>query len=113
MSQLPGYKTGGTIHFVINNQIGFTTDFDDADLPPIAQHRRLWYGHRFFVNGDDPEAVVFASELATEYRQKFHPMFTWHGVLPRHGHNEGDDPKFTQPKMYDLIATHPDPRNLC
>ena len=67
----------------------------------------------FHVNGDDPEAVVFASELATEYRQKFHTdVYIDMVCYRRHGHNEGDDPKFTQPKMYDLIATHPDPREI-
>ena len=114
MSQLPGYKTGGTIHFVINNQIGFTTDFDDARSSTYSTaSAALVQAPVFHVNGDDPEAVVFASELATEYRQKFHTdVYIDMVCYRRHGHNEGDDPKFTQPKMYDLIATHPDPREI-
>jgi 2-oxoglutarate dehydrogenase E1 component len=114
MSQLPGYKTGGTIHFVINNQIGFTTDFDDARSSTYSTaSAALVQAPVFHVNGDDPEAVVFASELATEYRQKFHTdVYIDMVCYRRHGHNEGDDPKFTQPKMYEFIATHPDPREI-
>ena len=114
MSQLPGYRTGGTIHFVINNQVGFTTDYDDArssiyctDIAKIIDAPVL------HVNGDDPEAVVFASKLAVEYNQTFgKDIFIDLLCYRRHGHNESDEPKFTQPKLYNLIAKHPNPRDL-
>jgi 2-oxoglutarate dehydrogenase E1 component len=114
MSRLKGYFTGGTLHFVINNQIGFTTDFDDARSSTYCTAS----GHMvqapvFHVNGDDPEAVVFASELATAFRQKFQvDAFIDMVCYRKHGHNEGDDPKFTQPKMYEIISQHDDPREL-
>lgn len=112
MSHLKGYYTGGTIHFVINNQIGFTTDFDDArssdystSLAATVQSPVL------HVNGDDPEAVIKCVELATRYRQEFNSdIFIDMVCYRRHGHNEGDDPKFTQPKLYALIDKHANPR---
>ncbi len=114
MSQLEGYRTGGTIHFVINNQVGFTTDFEDArssiystDLAKIIDAPVL------HVNGDDPEAVVFAVQLATEYRQQFHAdIFIDMVCYRRHGHNESDEPKFTQPTLYNLISKHQNPREV-
>lgn len=114
MSQLKGYYTGGTIHFVINNQIGFTTDFDDArsafystSVASMAQCPVL------HVNGDDPEAVVYCMELAVEFRQKYNrDVFIDMVCYRRHGHNEGDDPKYTQPKMYELIGKHANPREV-
>jgi len=114
MSQLDGYYTGGTLHFVINNQVGFTTNFDDARSSTYSTAAAsLVQAPVFHVNGDDPEAVVFAILLATEYRQKFHgDVFVDMVCYRRHGHNEGDDPKFTQPKMYELIEKHPNPREI-
>lgn len=114
MSGLPGYTTGGTIHFVINNQVGFTTDFDDArtaiyctDVAKIVDAPIL------HVNGDDAEAVTFCANLAVEYRQKFgKDIFIDMLCYRRHGHNESDEPKFTQPKLYNLIAKHPNPREI-
>ncbi len=114
MSQLDGYYTGGTIHFVINNQIGFTTDFDDARSSTYCTAAAsLVQAPVFHVNGDYPEAVVWASELATEYRQKFNnDVFIDMVCYRKHGHNEGDDPKFTQPLMYNIINNHPNPREI-
>src|SRR5260221_9685173 len=114
MCNLNGYYTGGTIHFVINNQIGFTTDFDDArssdyctSLAGAVQAPVL------HVNGDDPEAVIKCAEIATRYRQEFNADFFIDMVCyRRHGHNEGDDPKFTQPKLYALIDKPPNPREV-
>ncbi|MGN6401050.1 MAG: 2-oxoglutarate dehydrogenase E1 component, partial [Flavisolibacter sp.] len=112
MSKLQGYYTGGTIHFVINNQIGFTTDFDDARSSDystsIASTIQAPVLH---VNGDDPEAVVKCSQIATRYRQEFNSdIFIDMVCYRRHGHNEGDDPKFTQPHLYALIDKHANPR---
>lgn len=114
MSQLEGYYTGGTIHFVINNQIGFTTDFDDARSSTYCTAAAsLVQAPVFHVNGDDPEAVVFAAELAAEYRQKFNnDVFIDMVCYRKHGHNEGDDPKFTQPQMYQIINEHHNPREV-
>ena len=114
MSGLEGYTTGGTIHFVINNQVGFTTDYEDArtaiyctDVAKIIDAPVL------HVNGDDAEAVTFCSQLAVEYRQKFgKDIFIDMLCYRRHGHNESDEPKFTQPKLYNLIAKHPNPREV-
>ncbi|HNT19697.1 MAG TPA: 2-oxoglutarate dehydrogenase E1 component, partial [Saprospiraceae bacterium] len=114
MSQLRGYYVGGTIHFVINNQIGFTTDFDDARTSTYSTSvATSIQAPVFHVNGDDPEAVIFCSELAAEYRQTFNTDVYIDMVCYRkHGHNESDEPKFTQPEMYKIISTHPNPREL-
>ena len=114
MSELDGYYTGGTIHFVINNQIGFTTDFDDARsadyCTSVASMLQCPVLH---VNGDDAEAVVKCSMLAVAYRQKFHEdIFIDMVCYRKHGHNEGDEPKFTQPQLYSLIDKHPNPREM-
>jgi 2-oxoglutarate dehydrogenase E1 component len=111
---LKGYRTGGTLHFVINNQIGFTTSPRNSRSSPYPSDVALMVQAPIFhVNGDDPEAVVFASKVATEYRQKFHKdavvdMFCYR----RFGHNEGDDPTFTQPLMYSKIRALPSTREI-
>ncbi|WP_132053961.1 2-oxoglutarate dehydrogenase E1 component [Pseudocnuella soli] len=112
MSDLNGYDTGGTIHFVINNQIGFTTDFDDARSSDYSTSvAGIVQAPVLHVNGDDPEAVVRCVEIATRYRQEFNAdIFIDMVCYRRHGHNEGDDPKFTQPALYALIDKHANPR---
>lgn len=114
MSLLKGYRTGGTLHFVINNQIGFTTDFDDARSSDYCtSYAATVKAPVIHVNGDDPDAVVFAVELATEYRQQFHKdIFVDMVCYRKHGHNEGDDPKYTQPHLYEMIGNHPNPREI-
>jgi len=114
MSGLPGYNTGGTIHFVINNQVGFTTDFEDARTAIYCTDvAKMIDSPVLHVNGDDAEAVTFCANLAVEYRQKFgKDIFIDMLCYRRHGHNESDEPKFTQPKLYNLIAKHPNPREI-
>ena len=114
MSSLKGYSTGGTIHFVINNQIGFTTDFDDARSSDYCTSlASMVQAPVMHVNGDDAEAVVKCVEIATRYRQEFNSdVFIDMVCYRKHGHNEGDDPKFTQPQMYALIEKHPNPREV-
>ena len=112
MCQLNGYKTGGTIHFVINNQIGFTTDFDDARSANYCTSiAAMVQAPVIHVNGDDAEAVVKAVQIATTYRQLFkNDIFIDMVCYRKHGHNEGDDPKYTQPQLYSLIEQHKNPR---
>jgi len=114
MSNLRGYYTGGTIHFVINNQIGFTTDFDDARSADYATSiAAMVQAPVLHVNGDDAEAVVKCAEIATRYRQKFNSdIFIDMVCYRKHGHNEGDDPKYTQPQLYALIDKHQNPREI-
>ena len=114
MCNLEGYYTGGTLHFVINNQIGFTTDFEDARSSDYCTSlAAAVQAPVFHVNGDDPEAVIKCVEIATRYRKEFNADFFIDMVCyRRHGHNEGDDPKFTQPHLYALIEKHPNPREV-
>jgi 2-oxoglutarate dehydrogenase E1 component len=114
MSNLKGYYTGGTMHFVINNQIGFTTDFTDARSADYCTSvAALVKAPVFHVNGDDPEAVVKAVQIATHYRQEFNSdIFIDMVCYRKHGHNEGDEPKFTQPQLYALIDKHLNPREV-
>ena len=114
MSNLKGYYVGGTIHFVINNQIGFTTDFDDARSSDYSTSLAgMVQAPVLHVNGDDAEAVVKASQIATLYRQEFNSdIFIDMVCYRRHGHNEGDEPKFTQPQLYALIDKHLNPREV-
>ncbi|HMG82867.1 MAG TPA: 2-oxoglutarate dehydrogenase E1 component [Ferruginibacter sp.] len=114
MCKLKGYYTGGTIHFVINNQIGFTTDFDDARSSDYCTSiAAMVNAPVLHVNGDDPETVVKAVQIATHYRQEFNnDIFIDMVCYRKHGHNEGDEPKFTQPQLYSLIDKHLNPREV-
>jgi 2-oxoglutarate dehydrogenase E1 component len=114
MSNLKGYYTGGTMHLVINNQIGFTTDFDDARSSDYCTSiASTVQAPVFHVNGDDAEAVVKVAEIAARYRQEFNSdIFIDLLCYRKHGHNEGDEPKFTQPSLYALIEKHPNPREV-
>jgi 2-oxoglutarate dehydrogenase E1 component len=109
LSDLKGYRTGGSLHFIVNNQIGFTTyPRYSRSSPYPSDVAKMIDAPIFHVNGDDPEAVVFAAKVAIEFRQKFHkPVVIDMFCYRRHGHNEGDEPAFTQPVMYKKIASHP------
>lgn len=114
MSQLDGYKTGGTVHFVINNQVGFTTNFLDARSSTYCTDiAKVVLSPVFHVNGDDVEALCFISKLAMEFRQTFHrDVFIDVLCYRKYGHNEGDEPRFTQPVLYKAIAAHPNPKDI-
>ncbi|MEK6511175.1 2-oxoglutarate dehydrogenase E1 component [Myroides odoratimimus] len=108
MSGVKGYSVGGTIHIIVNNQIGFTTNYEDSRTSTYCTDiAKLTLSPVFHVNGDDVEAVLHTVKLAVEYRQNFHSdVFIDILCYRKHGHNEGDEPKFTQPSLYELIGKH-------
>ncbi len=109
LSGLKGHRTGGSLHFIINNQIGFTTNPRYSRSSPYPSDvAKMIEAPIFHCNGDDPEAVVFCAKVAIEFRQRFHkPVVIDMFCYRRFGHNEGDEPAFTQPKMYQVIRNHP------
>ena len=114
MSELTGYRTGGTIHLVINNQVGFTTNYLDARSSTYCTDiGKVTKSPIFHVNGDDVEALIHTIRIAMEYRQTFHTdVFIDILCYRKYGHNEGDEPRFTQPLLYQAIANHPNPRDI-
>ncbi len=114
MAQLDGYKTGGTIHIAVNNQVGFTTNYHDARSSTYCTDiAKVTLSPVLHVNGDDVEAVVHALQLAVEYRQKYHKdVFIDLLCYRKYGHNEGDEPRFTQPLLYETISKHKNPREI-
>jgi 2-oxoglutarate dehydrogenase E1 component len=114
METLDGYKTGGTLHVVINNQVGFTTNYLDARSSTYCTDvAKVILAPVLHVNGDDPEALVHAMRLAIEYRQRFQrDIFIDLLCYRKYGHNEGDEPRFTQPILYKAISKHPNPREI-
>ncbi|MBI3500680.1 MAG: 2-oxoglutarate dehydrogenase E1 component [Bacteroidetes bacterium] len=114
MVKLDAYKTGGTIHLVTNNQIGFTTNYLDARSSTYCTDvAKVTLSPVFHVNADDIEAVVFTVQMAMEFRQQFkRDVFIDLLGYRKYGHNEGDEPRFTQPLLYKIIASHPNPREI-
>ncbi len=114
MSQLKGYRTGGTIHLVINNQVGFTTNYlDGRSSTYCTDIGKVIKAPIFHVNGDDVEALIYTIQLAMEYRYTFHTdVFVDILCYRKYGHNEGDEPRFTQPLLYKAISKHANPRDI-
>jgi 2-oxoglutarate dehydrogenase E1 component len=114
MAQLDGYRAGGTLHIVVNNQVGFTTNYlDGRSSTYCTDVAKTTLCPVFHVNGDDVEAVVQTIEIAMEYRQQFNrDVFIDLLCYRKYGHNEGDEPKFTQPSLYNIIAKHPNPKEI-
>ncbi len=114
MSKLKGYKTGGTIHLVINNQVGFTTNYMDARSSTYCTDiGKVTKSPIFHVNGDDVEELIYTIQLAMDFRQEFESdVFIDLLCYRKYGHNEGDEPRFTQPLLYKAIAKHPNPRDI-
>ncbi len=114
MAQLDGYRAGGTVHVIVNNQVGFTTNYLDARSSTYCTDvAKTTLCPVFHVNGDDIEAVTKTMELAIEYRQVFNrDVFVDLLCYRKYGHNEGDEPKFTQPSLYNIIAKHPNPKDI-
>ena len=114
MAQLDGYKTGGTIHLIINNQVGFTTNYLDARSSTYCTDiAKVTLSPVFHVNSDDVEAVVHVTQFALDYRMEFgRDVFIDLLGYRKYGHNEGDEPRFTQPKLYNIIAKHKNPRDI-
>ncbi len=114
MANLPGYKTGGTVHLVVNNQVGFTTNYLDARSSTYCTDiAKVTRSPVFHVNGDDVEALIYTVKMAMEFRQKFKSdVFIDILSYRKYGHNEGDEPRFTQPLLYKAINKHPNPRDI-
>ncbi len=114
MSQLKGYRVGGAIHLIVNNQVGFTTNYVDARSSTYSTDiAKVIQSPIFHVNGDDPEALAHTIRLAMDFRQRFQrDVFIDILGYRRYGHNEGDEPRFTQPILYKAIAKHPNPRDI-
>ncbi len=114
MAQLDGYKTGGTIHIVVNNQIGFTTNYLDARSSTYCTDvAKVTLSPVLHINADDAEAVVHAMLFALDFRMKFgRDVFIDLLGYRKYGHNEGDEPRFTQPKLYKAISKHDNPRDI-
>lgn len=114
METLPGYRTGGTVHAVINNQVGFTTNYTEGRSSVYCTDiAKVILAPVLHVNGDDPEAVVHSFLFAMEYRQRYNrDIFIDLLCYRKYGHNEGDEPRFTQPKLYKAISKHPNPKKI-